>query len=138
MAQQKWIQLETMRLWVWSLALISGLRIWQYKRDLTACQVGFMYDWFNISKSIHVIYRISRIKNKTTGSSQLTQKKHLPRSHILLCSTTRNKRWLPQAKKGHLKKYVYPQITSYSIMKDWMVIPFPFSFVLTVLAKAVR
>ena len=27
-AQQKWIRLETMRLWVWSLASLSGLRIW--------------------------------------------------------------------------------------------------------------
>ena len=28
MAQWKWIQLGTMRLWVWSLASLSGLRIW--------------------------------------------------------------------------------------------------------------
>ena len=28
MAQQKWIWLGTLRLWVWSLALLSGLRIW--------------------------------------------------------------------------------------------------------------
>ena len=27
-AQQKWIQLGTVRLWVWPLALLSGLRIW--------------------------------------------------------------------------------------------------------------
>ena len=28
MAQRKWIQLGTMRLWFWSLALLNGLRIW--------------------------------------------------------------------------------------------------------------
>ena len=30
MAQQKWIWLVTMKLQVWSLALLSGLRIWNY------------------------------------------------------------------------------------------------------------
>ena len=31
-AQQKWIQLGTMKLWVRSLALLSGLRIWLWRK----------------------------------------------------------------------------------------------------------
>ena len=33
-AQQKWIQLGTTRLWVWSMASLSGLRIWHCCHEL--------------------------------------------------------------------------------------------------------
>ena len=43
--QWKWIRLGTVRLWVWSLALLSGLRIW----CCHSCSVGHRCGWDLIS-----------------------------------------------------------------------------------------
>lgn len=76
---------------------ILANQIQQYiKRIIYHEQVEFipaMQEWFNIRKSIQVIYHINIIKGKTTLSSQWMQKMHLTKPNPLLNKTLNQQEW---------------------------------------------
>ena len=72
--------------------------IQQYiKRIMHHGQIGFisgMQGWFNISKSVNVIYHINKIKNKNHMISSLDAEKHLTKLDVRLWFKKNSTKWV--------------------------------------------